>query len=245
MLTDFKGQIHRSTGTSVSYTLTWATGEGVSAVALPACNLSAGATIRVRLYSDAGGASLLADSGVRFACPGPGLDEWDWSAPINANSFIFGGYSKTAVYFPTIQFVRRAVIDLVDTYAPNGMIDCSRLVAGVYWTPRHGAGYGVQAGIVDSSVQTRNDAGDLLADRGAQSESLSFPMPYMPESDRSRLAQIFRRVGTAQNFLLSLYPDEGMTLKEQDHMIFGKRENTMFETNFFNAYATKIAMKGW
>ena len=33
---DFKGQVHRSTGTSVTYTLTWTAGETVGAVALVA-----------------------------------------------------------------------------------------------------------------------------------------------------------------------------------------------------------------
>jgi hypothetical protein len=243
--TDLKGQIHRSTGTSVSYTLTWAAGEGISAAAIPACNLSASATIRVRLYSDAAGTVLLADSGTLFACPGAPLGEWDWSAPINANSFIFGGYSKTAVWFSSIHFARRCVIDLIDTDNPAGHIDAARLVAGVYWSPAHGAGHGVQASVTDESVISRNDAGDLLADRGAQHETLSVPLPYITEADRARLMQIFRYVGTAQNFFFSLFAGDGMSLKEQDHMLFGKRSNGSINFDFFNAHSTKIEMEGW
>ena len=50
MQTDLKGQAHRSTGTSVTYTLTWTNGVTLGAVALPATNLTAAATLRVRLY---------------------------------------------------------------------------------------------------------------------------------------------------------------------------------------------------
>ena len=112
---DFKGQAHRSTGTSMSYTLTWTAGETVGAVALPATNLSASATIRVRLYSDTGGTTLIADSGTVNACPGLNLGLWNWSLPINGNAFAFGGASKSAVWFSAHYFARRCVIDLVDT----------------------------------------------------------------------------------------------------------------------------------
>ena len=66
---DFKGQAHRSTGTSVSYTLTWTAGETVGGVALPATNLSASATIRCACTATPGGSTLIADSGAVYACP--------------------------------------------------------------------------------------------------------------------------------------------------------------------------------
>ena len=122
---DFKGQVHRSTGTSVSYTLTWTAGETVGAVALPATNLSASATVRVRLYSDTGGTTLIADSGTINACPGLNLGLWNWALPLNGNAFAFGGASKSAVWFDAHYFARRCVIDLVDTgntLRANGLV---------------------------------------------------------------------------------------------------------------------------
>ncbi|MDB5613628.1 MAG: hypothetical protein JWQ22_1281 [Devosia sp.] len=246
MQNDLKGQIHRSEGTSVVYTLQWSPGDGVSAVVLPVCNLSATATIRVILFADEARNVVLADSGVLFACPGLDLGDWEWSVPINANSFIYGGYSKTAVYFEEIHFAAACEIHLEDAENPAGYIDCSRVLAGVWWSPQYNAGYGVRLNpAVDQSVQFRNDAGDLLADRGSQHETLSVPLPYMVESDRARLAQIFRYVGTAQNFFLSLYPGNGMSPKEQDHMVYGKRTNDGLSLDSFNKHSSKIEMEGW
>lgn len=139
MLNDLKGLAHRSTGTSVSYTLTWANPQSVGGVGLPATNLTAEATIRVRLYSDTTGTTLVADSGTKYACPGLNLGMWDWTQPLNANAFAYGGASKSAVWFETHFSVRRCVIDLVDTANPAGYIDCSRLVVGAYWSPQYNA----------------------------------------------------------------------------------------------------------
>lgn len=242
---DLKGEIHRSVGTSVTFSLYWPGGEGVSAVVLPACNLTATATIRVRLYRDSARTVLLADSGNVFACPGATLGQWRWNVPINANSFIFGNYAKSAVYFEDVFFATVCDIELSDPENQAGHIDCARLVAGVYWSPAFNAGYGAQAEVVDTSVQFRNDAGDLLADRGAQHETLLVPLPYLAEADRAQLLQIFRFVGTAQNFFFSLFPGSGMSLLEQDHMLFGKRTNSGISHDFFNATSTKIDMEGW
>lgn len=245
MLTDFKGQAHRSTSTSVTYTLTWPAGEAIGAVALPATNLTADATVRVRLYSDTDGTALVADSGVLYACPGLNLGLWDWSMPLNANAFVFGGVSKSAVWFEDQQFARCCVIDLVDTDNPAGYIDCARLVVGAYWSPQYNANYGAQASIVDASKSSRNDAGDLLSDRGSQHDTLSLDLEHLPEADRARLMMMFRNVGTARNLFLSLLPLNASSVGEQDAMIYGKRSNSAMAFNFYNAFSNKLDLEGW
>lgn len=245
MLNDMKGQVHRSLGTSVTYTLTWPAGESIGAVALPATNLSASATNRVRLYSDAAGSALLADSGVQYACPGLNLGLWDWSLPLNANAFVFGGLSKSAVFFENQQFARRCVIDLADAGNAAGYIDCARLVAGAYWSPQYNASYGVQVSPVDASTSSRTDAGDLMTDRLAQHDTLSLTLERMPESDRARLMMMFRNVGTARNLFLSLLPLDASSVAEQDAMIYGKRSNSAMTFDFYNAFSNKLDLEGW
>lgn len=56
---DIKGLVHRSIGNSVTYTLVWASARTIGGVALPATNLSATATIEVRLYSNSAATSLI------------------------------------------------------------------------------------------------------------------------------------------------------------------------------------------
>lgn len=242
---DFKGQAHRSTGTSVSYTLTWTAGETVGGVALPATNLSASATIRVRLYSDTGGSTLIADSGTVYACPGLNLGLWNWSLPLNGNAFAFGGASKSAVWFSAHYFARRCVIDLVDSGNPAGYIDNARLVVGAYWEPAYNASYGAQASVVDRSTNSRNDAGDNLTDRGTQHDTLALSLDFLGETDRARLMQIMRNAGTARNVFVSLLPGWVDAVAEQDHMVYGKRANAGVSFDHYALFSNKLDIEGW
>ncbi len=66
-----KSKVYRATATTVVITGVLAVAEAAAMVALPFCNLSPTATIRVRLYSDSAGVTLVRDTGVVLACPQP------------------------------------------------------------------------------------------------------------------------------------------------------------------------------
>lgn len=245
LLTDLKGQVHRSIGPSVTYTLTWAAFETIAGVALPACNLTADATIRVRGYDAAAGGALLVDSGVQYACPGAALELWDWTLPLNSNAFAFGGAAKAVCWLGDHYALKRLVIDLVDPDNPAGCIDCARLIAGSYWSPQYNASYGATVSVEDASKSSRNDAGDLMTDRAASSETMRLDLAYMPSADRARMLQIMRSSGTARPVFISLVPASGDPLLEQDSMIYGKRQNAPMAFSSFNAYGTSITIEGW
>ena len=245
LLTDIKSQVHRSEGASVTYTLSWAAFETIAGVALPACNLTADATIRVRGYDAAEGGTLVVDSGAQYACPGPPLGLWDWKQPLNANAFAYGGASKTAVWLDSHYAVKRLVIDLVDTGNPAGCIDCARIVAGAYWAPRYNASYGATSGVEDASKNSRSEAGDLVTDRGTLSETMRLDLGLMPPADRPRMSQIMRGSGTARPIFVALVPDRADPLLEQDSMIYGKRQNAAIAFTSFNAYGTNITIESW
>ncbi|SPD65471.1 conserved protein of unknown function [Cupriavidus taiwanensis] len=126
---DLKGLVHRSTGTNVTYTLTWADFETVACTALAACNLSNVGTIRVRAYDGAVAGNLLADTGVQYACAGPRLGLWDWTGKLNGNAFANGGAAKAAVWFPHVA-AKRVEIELSDPTNEAGYLDVARLVVG-------------------------------------------------------------------------------------------------------------------
>lgn len=245
MQNDRKGRVHRSTGTSVTYTLTWTDGESIGAAGLPATNLTADATVRMRLYSDVAGLTQIADSGVVYACPGQALGLWDWTQPLNANAFAYGGASKSAVWFADHYFARRCVIDLVDAGNPAGYIDCARLVIGAWWSPQYNAPYGWQVSSEDSSRSNRTHAGDNPSDRGFQVDKMSLDLKHMKEADRARLMQIVRNIGASRNVFLSLLPANASPVAEQDHMIYGKRANAGLSIDFFNAYSSRLELEGW
>lgn len=245
MQNDLKGQAHRSTGTAVTYTLTWETAQTVGGVGLPATNLSSMSTIRARLYSDTAGTALLADTGVKYACPGLNLSMWDWTLPLNCNAFAFGGASKTAIWFDQHYAAKCCVIDLVDTVNSAGYIDCSRLVVGGFWEPLYNAEYGAQSGEVDTTEVKRNDAGDSLPDIGTRHDVMTFSLAMMPESDRARLRMLFRNVGTGRNLLISLLPGDASAIAEQDHILYGKRPNSTIGFTSYNAFSNAMQLEGW
>jgi hypothetical protein len=246
MQNDRKGQAHRSTGTSVTYDLTWTGGVTIGGIGLPATNLTSTATIRCRVYSDTAMTTLVEDSGVVTACPGLNLSLWDWTGALNANAFAYGGASKTALWLTTNRTgIKGLKIDLVDTSNPAGYIDCARIVAGPYWEPLRNPAYGLQLTLDDESRSERTHAGDQLTDRGTRSEKMSLELRLMPESDRSQLQQILRNVGTGRNFLLSLLPTLGNTA-EQDHIIYGKRaSSTPVSFDAYALFGNRVDIASW
>lgn len=245
MLTDVKTEVHRSTGTSVTYTLTWTAFETLGGVALPATNLSAQATIRVRAYSAAVGGTLLADTGTVYACPGLNLGMWNWSMPLNANAFAYGGASKTSVWLPAHVAARRMVIDLVDDANAAGYIDCARIVAGAYWEPVRNARWGAEYEVVDLSTSSRNEAGDLKTDRAPHFDAVKFDFARMPPEDRHRLAMLMNQVGSARKIFLSLLPDWADPVLCQQMQIFGKRQGAPIRFEGSAAHTSSMTIQGW
>lgn len=244
--TDLKTQAHRSTGTSVTYTAKWNTDQTVGCVALPCTNLTASATMRVRLYSDTAATMLVSDSGTTTAVPGFNLDPQLWPTARNANSFAYGGGVKAVRWFtaqPTN--VRAVVIDLVDTGSPAGYIDCSRLVVGAYWSPVHNIQNGVQLDITDNSIITRRDSGDLVADRSFVYDMLTFDFSLLPDTDKNTLIKILRNVGTYKNMFVSLLPDDSSAIAESESSIYGKRSNSSITYQLYSYYAHQMQLTGW
>jgi len=242
VLTEYKGQAHRSVGRSVQYTLTWSSMQTVGGVVLPATNLSSEATIRVQLYS---GVTPVGDSGTIWACPGTDLELWNWTVPLNANAFIFGGASKTAVWFNNQVTCDKVVISLVDTTANTaGYIDCSKIIVGGYWEPMYNVSNGINVTISDTSSSNRNEAGDLISNRSVIFDQISFDFSVLLEADKLMLSQILRKVGTSRNILVSVFPDSNSTL-EQNHIIYGKRSNSTINTELYGIYRHSMDIEGW
>jgi hypothetical protein len=254
MQTDFKGQVHRSTGTTVQYSLTWASNQTIGAVVLPCTNLSSSATILVQAYSDTAFTTLLNTGAPTIAaCPGTSLAEWQASgtaaASLNANLFPYGGLSKTSYWLPQqYTTVRSLRITLTDNNPANpaGYIDCARIICGAYWQPVYGADRsGLVVSVVDSSSVDRTDNGDLIAEQGFVFDELSFNLSVLADTDRDTLIDIMRRYGTTKNIAVSIFPNTTNSKTEQIYTIYGKRENSSIEYVLpgFNSYQEKII--GW
>lgn len=206
---DTKSRPHRSTGTRVVYTLTWQEPAVVGAVALPATNLTAGATIRVRLYADAAEAGQLGDSGVKLACPTPSAGIYGEGPAVDRTKFAYGAESRSCVWFVRQRAgVLRCVVEIEDPFNPAGFIEVSRLVVGPYWQAERNPSYGAEMLWTDSTESRRLLSGDLSSRRGTMSSDLRIKLEDMSEGSRAELAKITRSGG---NKLVSMFPEYELT----------------------------------
>ena len=243
MRNDFKSKLHRSTGTSVTYTLQWASPQTIAGAGFPAINLTPDATIRLRLYNTSN--TLIADTGAVTAVPGMPLGLWDWTGPLNGNAFAYGGTPICVIWFDTHYAGTSLVIDVVDPTNPAGYIDCARIVAGGYWATSYNPDYGAEAGIEDMTDNSRSDSGDFVSDRGPMYDRQSIQLNFMPEQDRARMMQIMRSNGSGRNLLLSTLTGNASTLAEQDWIIYGKKANNALSFSHFERHSTTLTVEGW
>lgn len=256
---DFKSSFHRSGGATpkvVTYNLTWTTAQTIGGVCLPCTNLSASATILVQLYSDTGFTTPISggNSGTIDACKNSPIANLTSVAP-TGNLFQLGVLSKTSVWFPSnipsVLGMKITLNDNIGTNNPAGFIDCARIVCGSYWQPSLNASReGLDVSVVDTSSNTRTDAGDLVTDRGFINDELSLNLSLLTDTDRNNLLQIIRSAGTNKNILVSVFPTDysltaSNTLTEQHYTVYGKRANSQFNYIIQGYGSSNLQITGW
>lgn len=251
MQTDLKSQFHRSVGTTVTYTLTWAANQTVSAVVLPCTNLTATATIAVKLQSSSDNITFTDIPGAtQTATTAAGSTQIAQFASPTGNLFAYGAVTKTAHWFSQpYTNVKRVIITLVDTAQSAagmpGFIDCSRIICGHYWSPQYNADRsGLVLTVSDTSTTTRNDAGDLISEQGFVYDQLQLNLGVMVDSDRDTLLGITRRRGVSQNILISVFPDN-RTASELAYLVYGKRSNSSINYILPGFTSTSLEITGW
>lgn len=241
LLKDEKASVWRATGTSATLTLTWANLEPVSCVALPFCNLSPTATIRVRGYSDAAGTTLVFDTAAQLVCPAPAVSLRGWTAAQAASAYAYGGGTYARIWFNQAS-VRRLVIDIADASNLQGYIEAACLVVGPHWEPKYNAS-GANVAWVDSSEIYRTDAGTQGAAAGTTYRRLPVSIAYMTPADRVTFVNLCRNSRTYP-LLVSLYHGTGDASLERDGMIYGRRTKDLEVTaQYAAAYSTAIELE--
>ena len=239
-----KSAVLRSVGTALTIVATWPTPEIIGGVALPFCNLTPTATIRVRGYVEPGDAAPDFDTGAVPACEYAALGMWDWGAlQLGVNAFSYGGGTYARCWLQ-MRSVKELVIDLADPDNPAGYIEAARLVTGPYWSPEQNASYGAGVTSVDTSTQYRNGAGAQTVGRGALYRKLSLALDHMTPLDRAELWRIVRGNGLSRPLLISLYPESDDGELEQAHQVYGRiASNSAITTPYYQAYATNIEIE--
>lgn len=241
--TDIKGEVCRILGSTASITLEWPALETVGVVAIPISNLGPSSTIRLRAYLDAGGTTLLEDTGEKFAAPGSILENWDFSQGLNVNAFTDGIGAFTSCYFSSQVACRKLVIDINN---PDGtFIDIPRLVVGGYQGVQYNADYGATIGTLDMTKNSRAASGDIKTDWGPKSNLLQFDLSWVSNADRERIRQMIAR-GVGSYIFMSLFPENPDPVLERDYCIYGKpvQPGSMSFSNY-NLHSTNIQIEGF
>lgn len=238
LLGDDKSIWWRSTvTTATTLTATWTVGETLACVALPFCNLSPTAAIRVQLYDATTAGNLLLDTNTlqpnALACPAAAIKLRGWTPAQAASAYAYGGSACALIYFASTTGVKRMVVTLTDPGNLQGYLEAAFLVAGPYWSPTHNAEYGAGMVPVDSTENYRTAAGNLKSDGGTMSRKVSLNLSAMVPSDRTAAINIIRSCGKRWPVLLDIFPQNSDLELQRDHLIYGK---------FPDLSETKIAM---
>lgn len=222
LLTNRKSEVHRATGTSVTYTVTWATPELCSLVALAFANWTSTATIRVRAYTAAADSVPAVDAGPSLACAYARLGLWPWgTVPLGVNAFSYGGGAYGRLYITPGAF-EKLVIDIVDDDNPAGYVEAARLITGAWWAPEYNVSQGAAVSVNDTTSNSRSQAGDLRSDVGTVSRSVDLNLDVIAPVDRPRLWNILRGSASSGPVFISLYPEHPDAELEQAHQLYGK-----------------------
>lgn len=236
-----KTSVHRSTDTTVTYTLTWSTLQTISCVALPATNLKTGSTIRVQLYTEPDSPNILADTGAQQACYGRSVTLYNKSTSPTYVDFGFGGAAKTSIWFAQPYKAKKVVITIVS----DAVIDCARIICGTYWESSRQVNRGIQLGYEDMSEITTTRSGNTYEDRKPIIETMQFDLEYLSDTDRQELQKLMRSWGSSGLIYYCVFPDNTNPELTQSYSIYGRSNSNSIQYQFYKYYNTSIDIKGW
>lgn len=233
---DAKSLVWRAPGTNGAINVVLPAAQMVRCVAFASTNMTAAATMSV-----SGAGSTVS---ARACVPAVYDKPYDWgTAPNGANTFSFGGGNLARLYFPG-GVTSSISINLSDPTNPDGYIEASRIIVGDYWEPTFNVDLGASAGVVDNTVNSRSDAGDLISDRGYMHRTLSMALSTLTTADRATLFKILRSNGMSRAMLVSLYPDSTDGQLERDHQLYGKlTELSQIAIQFVNMFSGNLAFE--
>lgn len=210
-----KSLVNRTTGNSVTYTITLAASSQISGVILPFCNLTSTATITVALNTGL-------NTGAVLACPWQSSATTYGTIPTGANGYAYGRGTYARVWF-TPTTCASLTVTITDTSNTDGYIELSRIVVGNYWSPTYNTEFGLSYTPKDTTTVERTEAGDSITNRGIRYGSINFNMNWLTPTDRTNLTNILKGGGIHNPVLVSLFPDNSVDWgKEGLFMLYGR-----------------------
>ena len=251
---DNRSAVLRAEGTGVAIIATWPTAELIACVAPIRTNMNSSARMRVRGLALPGDVVPVLDTGWIMPCAEAPLGEspfgylplgWNGYRWGGVNTWARGGGSDGVVWFEPVG-VRQLIVELHSVDNPDGYIEISRLVAGMYWAPEYNASYGASLALVDTSEGYRTVAGEAKSNVGTRHRVLNINLEFLTPADRARLARIVDECGTVRPLLFSLFPENADPVLEQQHMLYGRVANIEAITApSFDIYSAPLQIEGY
>lgn len=206
----------RTDNTTATIHATWPLPEFFNCVALIGNNLSEEALWRISAQYL--GKTVL-DSDWLPAVPPQTLSDMRWGHDVLGVSAFYGN-SRLSLFWPDSVAADALTIEIKDPTNPNGFIEASRLVVGLWWEPECNQDWGGSWKLVQNGRRERLESGDVITEPGASYRVLSLSLPMLSVQDRNALSDMQRRIGN-RPFLLSLMPAANDRMQEADYSIWG------------------------
>lgn len=244
--TNYKTQVWRSVGTSATLTVLFNEAEFISYVGLPFCNLTSDSTMQVRIYSDTSGTNLVYDSGVFSGAPPTSFGSINFGfVPLGVNYYAYLNAGTYAYHWvDPVAVGQRVEITLEDPTNVAGYIESARLVIGAHWSPVINTSYGSEVGFIDNSQQIRTAAGDTRTYNSFKTRTLTLDLEALDDSEIATIQSIVRSVAKSKPILISVYPQDDDSSKEQAYQIFGKQPDVnSFTIQYYDQHSTTITIE--
>jgi hypothetical protein len=238
-----KTSVHRSTTTTVTYTLNWTTAQSINCIALPATNLQSGDTIKLQLYTEAEDTGTVYETSNLKACTDRVTTLYNKTTAPTYVDFGFGGATKTSVWLTTTYRIKKLVVTLTSVTAPQ--IDCARIICGTYWESSRQVNNGIQLGYEDSSEITTTRSGNTYEDRKPISETMQFDLEYLSDADRQQLQKLMRSWGSSALIYYCVFPDNTNPEITQSYSMYGRSESNSLQYQFHKYYNSNFNIKSW
>ena len=212
-------RVWRTSGRTATLTLTWASAEWISGVALVRHNLTVHSRWRIT-GSLAGAPTLLQDW--TAAAPAQGLGQLAWGVePVGVNAATSMAAPLASVHLVEPVLVDSLVIELEDVGNTSGYLQAGRLIAGLHWSPAVGTVYGVQMRRATTGKRSDTDSGQVLCARAARYRELVFQMPALTTAERTQMWTHIESIADDKPVLVALFTDATNPAMDALHAVYG------------------------
>lgn len=218
LITQPPKQVARSTNAtmgSTQYVVDLGTSKRITMFAWINHNLSAGATIRVRVSNNPDGSSPSLDHTIdavvaSFAWGSLPWGSFPWAGVLSDLSVDPQPGKQTTFYKSTTTVTGQYIfVNITNTSNPDGYVQIGRFLAGEAFIPRINMSYGAGLGFIDDSVQKRTMGGSVFFNRKPVRRKIDLELGALSESEAyGNVYEMQHALGVTKGFLFVYNPDD-------------------------------------